>query len=80
MIRNTVLRRYSFSFPSLAWGPEYSYVLGTMKVEMSQILITDNLPHNPSLFLSWVAKCKEPQELKCNADLIINKADKDLEL
>ena len=54
-----------FSFPSLEG------VLEAMKVEISQIPITDNLPHNLS-----PSERKALRELKCNKDLIINKADK----
>ena len=41
------------------------------KVEISEIPITDNLPH----YLS-PSERKALQELKCNTDLIINKAGK----
>ena len=54
-----------FSFPSLEGVPE------AMKVEISQILITDILPHNPS-----PSKHKAPWEPKYNTDLIISKAHK----
>ena len=54
-----------FSFPS------FEGVLEAMKVEISQIPIIDNPPHN-----LCSSECKTLQELKCNTDLIINKADK----
>ena len=46
-------------------------VLEAMKIEISQIPITDNLPPNLSR-----SECKALRELKCDKDLIINKADK----
>ena len=46
-------------------------VLEAMKIEISQIPITDNLPPNLSR-----SEHKALRELKCDKDLIINKADK----
>ena len=46
-------------------------ILETIRVELSQIPITNSLPHNLSL-----SDRKALRELKCNSDLIINKADK----
>ena len=46
-------------------------ILETIKVELSQIPITNSLPHNLSL-----NERKALRELKCNSDLVINKADK----
>ena len=46
-------------------------VLEAMKIEISQIPITDNLPPNLSR-----SERKALRELKCDKDLIINKADK----
>ena len=42
-----------------------------MKLEISQISTTDNTPYNLS-----PGERKALRELKCNTDLIINKADK----
>ena len=42
-----------------------------MKVEIFQILITDNLPHNLS-----PSERKALRELKCNTNLIVSKARK----
>ena len=46
-------------------------ILETIRVELSQIPTTNSLPHNLSL-----SDRKALRELKCNSDLIINKADK----
>ena len=46
-------------------------VLGAMKIEISEISTTDNIPHNLS-----PKECKALRELKGNTDLVINKADK----
>ena len=42
-----------------------------MKIEISEISTTDNIPHNLSS-----QDRKAIRELKCNTDLVINKADK----
>ena len=46
-------------------------VLETTKVEITQIPITDKTPHNLSR-----SERKALRDLKCNSDLVINKADK----
>ena len=46
-------------------------ILETIKVELSQIPTTNSVPHNLSL-----SERKALRELKCNPDLVINKADK----
>ena len=46
-------------------------VLETIKVEITKIPITDNIPHNLSR-----NERKAFRDLKCNSDLVINKADK----
>ena len=52
-------------------SPKLEGVLEAMKIEISQIPTTDNLPHNLSR-----SELKALRELKCDKDLIINKADK----
>ena len=42
-----------------------------MKIELSEISTTDNIPHSLS-----PQERKALRELKCNTDLVINKADK----
>ena len=44
---------------------------GVVEAEISQIPTTDNLPPNLSR-----RECKALLELKCDKDLVINKADK----
>ena len=46
-------------------------VLETIKVDITKIPITDNIPHNLSR-----NERKAFRDLKCNSDLVINKADK----
>ena len=58
-------RRSFFSSPKLEG------ILETIKVELSQIPTTNSIPHNLSL-----SERKALRELKCNPDLVINKADK----
>ena len=51
--------------------PKFEGVLEAMKIEISQIPITDNIPPNLSR-----GERKALRELICDKDLIINKADK----
>ena len=51
--------------------PKLEGVLEAMKIEISQIPITDNIPPNLSR-----GERKALQEIICDRDLIINKADK----
>ena len=51
--------------------PKIGGVLEAIKIEISQISTTDNLPPNLSM-----RECKALYELKCDKDLVINKADK----
>ena len=46
-------------------------ILETIKVEISQIPITNNTTQNFSL-----SERKALRQLKCNSDLVVNKADK----
>ena len=51
--------------------PKLEGILEAMKIEISQIPITDNIPPNLS-----GGERKALQEIICDRDLIINKADK----